>query len=244
MIWEYWNLIAFTLKVIFNILFSFGLLNCKSPKEISDERKTHFTPSRYTFIIWFIIYGFQAVFVIGSFYETNPFVNSIGIVYVFLCVFNILWLFAFGYERYNLSSILIIGMLASLIIIYIIMGIGFILPGFTGLGSPVITWFNFVPFSIYLGWVTVATVANHFVATFTKDKQDEEEAFLWLVYLTLPTSLLIWYRGDFVFALPVIWGAFGILINNFSEGKIRQGVFINVTIVIIVTIARFVTLLF
>jgi len=242
MIWEYWNLSAFILKIIFNVLFSFGILGSKTTKEISDDRKTSFTPAKYTFSIWIVIYGFQGVFVISSLFISNPIVDRISVLYILLCVINILWLFAFGYERFNLSCLLITAMLTVLILIYNIIGIGFFLSEYWV--SQITIWFNFVPFSIYLGWVSVAFIANHFVANYKKDLEDKEEASLFIIYLTLPTSLLIWFRGDIVFALVVLWGVIGILVNNFEGKEIKQSVIFCGSVLIIVTAIRFILMLF
>ena len=67
---------------------------------------------------------------------------------------NCAWIFLWHYEQFPLTLIAMLVLLAALIVTYLRLGIGrTIVPAAE-------TWAVRLPFSIYLGWITVATMAN------------------------------------------------------------------------------------
>ena len=84
----------------------------------------------------------------------NPRLQATGWWVVLGGLANSAWIFLWHYEQFigTLGAMLIL--LATLIAVYLGLGIGV-----TKVSSAE-TWTVRIPFSIYLGWITVATVAN------------------------------------------------------------------------------------
>jgi hypothetical protein len=106
-------------------------------------------------------------------------------------------------------------LLLLLIAIYLRLGIGR-----TGV-SAAETWLVRVPFSIYLGWITVATIAN---ATSLLDYLNWNGwglaavwwAVIMLVAAAIITSVVSLTRGDVAYVLVIVWALIGIAVKHFD----------------------------
>ncbi len=139
-------------------------LNGQSTGEISDRFPSLFTPAGYVFSIWGVIYlGLLAYMVYQALpsQRANPRLRSIGWLYVVSGIANSVWIFLWHYNQFAWSLVVMLVLLASLIGIYLR------LSPFTRRVGAAERWTTHIPFSIYLGWITVATVAN--VATVLLD---------------------------------------------------------------------------
>ncbi|MGD8626101.1 MAG: tryptophan-rich sensory protein, partial [Anaerolineae bacterium] len=131
--------------------------NNKTTGEISDSFDVYFVPAGYVFAIWGLIYLALAAYTIYQALPAqrdNPRLQRIGYLYVLSCVANGVWLVLWHYEQFAWTMVAMGALLLLLIAIYLLLGIG---------RTPVSRaekWFVHVPFSIYLGWITVATIAN------------------------------------------------------------------------------------
>jgi hypothetical protein len=104
-------------------------------------------------------------------------------------------------------------LLLALIAIYLRLGTGF------SRVSAAETWLVRVPFSIYLGWITVATVAN---ATSLLDYLGwggwgipaEWWAVIMLVVATLIASAVSITRGDIAYVAVIVWAFVGIALKH------------------------------
>lgn len=214
---QYLNLGAFLLVLIINYLSATGRINNITPGEVSRKYQTLITPAPYTFSIWGIIYLLLIGFVIfqakGILFKENSsdkLVCSIGYWFIISCIANILWIFAWHYEKLALSLIIMIVLLISLIQIYQALDIG---KDPTSLKERI---FVHIPFSVYLGWVTVATVIN--TAVFLKAANwsglgfSEEFWFLFaVVIIAITTGRILATRKDAFFALTILWALTGIM---------------------------------
>jgi translocator protein len=86
--------------------------------------------------------------------RNNPRLERIGYWFVLSCLFNSIWIFLWHYELILLSVLFMVGLLVSLIVIYLRLELRSTSVS-TGEGL-----FVRIPFSIYLGWISVATIAN------------------------------------------------------------------------------------
>lgn len=132
-------------------------LNGQSTGEISDRFPSLFTPAGYVFSIWGVIYlGLLAYMVFQALpaQRTNPRLRAVGWPYVVSGLANSVWIFLWHYNQFALSLIVMLVLLVSLIIIYQRLN-----PWRSSV-SLAERWTTHIPFSIYLGWITVATVAN------------------------------------------------------------------------------------
>ena len=139
----------------------------------------------------------------------NPRLNRVGYLFAASCVANIAWLFLWHYEQFELTVIAMAALLALLIAIYLRLGIG-------RTAVPAAEkWLVQVPFSIYLGWITVATVAN---VTSLLDYLNwggwglspEAWAVIMLVVAGVIAAAVSFSRGDVAYMLVILWAFAGI----------------------------------
>jgi hypothetical protein len=155
------NIAAFIVTVIINGLANTTIIGGKNTAEISDMYPTLITPVGYTFSIWGIIYLLLAIFLV---YQALPsqrektFQKQISGLFILTCLFNVSWLFLWQNNYISYSVILIIGFLLSLIAIYLRLNIG---KSKVPLKEKLAVH---LPFSVYLGWLTIATIANITIA--------------------------------------------------------------------------------
>ena len=146
-------LVTITINVLANALPINGL----NTGEISDRFQVYFVPAGYVFSIWGLIYiGLiaYAIFQALPSQKQNPRLQATGWLVVLGGVANSLWIFLWHYEQFPATLAAMLVLLGTLIGVYLRLGTG------RTKGSAGETWAVRVPFSIYLGWITVATVAN------------------------------------------------------------------------------------
>ncbi len=118
---------------------------------------TLITPAGYVFSIWGIIYLLLSAFVVYQAFgsaKQKEFQKKINWLFVLSCAANITWLFLWQFEYLGLSVILMFLLLVSLTSIYLRLGIG------KSKVSKTEKLVVHLPFSVYLGWITIASIAN------------------------------------------------------------------------------------
>lgn len=153
------NALAFVGVFTMNVLSNLLPFNGRTVGEISDLLTSYITPAGYTFSIWGLIYLSLLGYVVYQLLPNKrqaPFQAKIGWFFVASSIFNSGWLLAWHYGYYGLSIVLMVSLLISLIAIFRRLRIG--------RANPQRPWqtrlFVEFPFSIYLGWITVATIVN------------------------------------------------------------------------------------
>ena len=211
------NIFALGAVITINALANILPIGGNTTGELSDSYPSLFTPAGYVFSIWGLIYLLLAVFVVYQALPSqkeNPRLRKLGYAFAWSCLFNFCWIFAWHYEVIWLSELFMLGILASLILCYERLGIG---------KSDVSTteWFTTrLPFSVYLGWITVATVANTSVLLLELGAQITWVTPLWTA-LVIAVAVGIGYlvvhnRGDVPYALVLVWAFFGIAVAQWG----------------------------
>jgi len=217
------NLIGFLAIVIVNSLAVILPINNKTTEELSDKYPNLFVPAGITFSIWGIIYILLALFIVyqlvAAFKEKikdKGLFEKIGIIFFISAILNVGWILAWHYEIVWLSLIIMIMLLASLIVIYLRLKIG------KSDSSNSEKVFVHIPFSVYLGWITIATIAN-VTALLVKmgwDRFGLSEQF-WTVLVIavgiLITLAVLFIRNDIFYSLVVDWAFIGILIKRLGD---------------------------
>lgn len=210
------NVGSVILTIVLNGLANALPLNGLTTGEISDRFNVYFVPAGYVFSIWGLIYlalsGF-AVYQALPGQRTNPRLRRIGYLFALSCVANVAWLFLWHYEVFPLTIVAMVALLLLLIAIYQRLRIGQ-----TDVSTSE-TWLVRVPFSIYLGWVTVATIAN---ATSLLDYWNwggwgvspEMWAVIMLAVATALTAAVTFTRGDLAYGAVAVWAFAGIAIRH------------------------------
>jgi translocator protein len=151
-------IVAFVFTLVMNTLAVVLPLFGRSTKEISDSFPSFFTPAGYVFSIWSVLYLTQLVFTVYQALPaqaSNPRIRAVRYPFVAACLFNGVWIIAWHGLIVPLSMVLMLGLLGSLVLAYNRLEIG-VKPDL----NPADRWLVRLPFSLYLGWITVATVAN------------------------------------------------------------------------------------
>ncbi len=215
------NIITIISVLIVNILANALPLFNVNTGQVSDAYPNFFTPAGYVFSIWFIIYLQAIIFLI---YQGRPsqrsegYLQKIGIFYFLAGLANIGWIFVFHYSYaymvanppfYLLSVIFLILVFLMLLLVYLRLGIGI------DAVSRNVKLAVHLHVSVYLSWLSVATIAglasaiNVLIPGIPSEIQHIATAAMLFVAVLL-TLLMIYLRRDFTFGLVVLWSAIGI----------------------------------
>jgi hypothetical protein len=213
------SIVSFILMIVVNTLAVTLPINGKTTKEVSDLYPNLFVPAPITFSIWSIIYLFLLLYVV---YQTgilskksttiNGKINSIGGWFILSCLLNSLWIICWQFLFVKLSVLVMLMLLINLILIYLKTRV----ERKATLKKKI---FLSAPFSIYLGWISVATIAN-ITALLVSIKWNgfgiSEQ--IWTIgmigaALVLSALALMKFR-DYMYSLVIFWAIMGILINH------------------------------
>ena len=231
--------LAVVATVVLNGLANALPLNGLTTGEISDRFQVYFVPAGYVFSIWGLIYlalAAYAVYQALPAQRENARLGRIGYLFVLSCLANVTWLFLWHYEQFAWTVVAMIGLLLSLIAIYLRLGIG------RTQVPPAERWLVHVPFSIYLGWITVATVAN---VTSLLDHvnwggwgiQPAVWAVLMLVVGAAIASAVGLTRGDVAYMLVIVWAFVGIAVKHAATPLVATAAWAATGIVAVMLVA-------
>ncbi len=230
------NIVAFVFTVIVNSLAgSTKLIGGVTTAQISDANPTLITPAGYVFSIWGIIYILLGVFVVFQALPSQKgkeYTKKIGWLFVLSSIINIAWLFLWQYNFLSLSVVLIFLLLITLIFIYTRLGIG---KTQAKLSEKLATQ---LPFSVYLGWITIASIANVSVTLVSIGWDGfgigtETWATLIVIVALAITLLVLATRRDLGYGLVIVWALIGIAVKQSGNQNILTLLEASIIIVII-----------
>lgn len=233
---KWMNIIAFALTVVVNGLAGgTTILGGKLTSEISDANPTLITPAGYVFSIWGVIYILLGAFVVFQALpsqKTEDYQKRIGWLFVLSSLLNIAWLFLWQFEYLSLSVVLMFLLLATLIAIYLRLNIGK-----SAIPLPKKLAVH-MPFSVYLGWMTIASVANVSVTLVSVGWDgfgisQETWAILIIITAVLITLLVMATRKDLAYGLVVIWALLGIAVKQSGNQNIVTTTEISAVVIVI-----------
>lgn len=222
------------LTLVVNYLATSGALNGVTPPEISDALMSKFTPANYAFSIWGIIYTFVLGFVIYQALPSqrdNARLNGVRELFIASCAANILWTFAWHYEFYLLSLAFMASILLTMVGIY----------ARAGIGKPAAGWgerlWVHLPFSLYLSWIAVATIANTAsVLVYYEWAGFGISDAVWSAILILVAALvgaaLLWRRANAAYAAVYVWAVYAITARYTNEDPIIYAAYAGMTLVV------------
>ena len=230
--------VALIVTIIVNIMSNAIPFNGVSAPEIADSFDVYFVPAGYVFSIWSLIYLGLIAYAVFQFLPAqreNPRLRQTGWWFVLSCAANSIWLFLWHYGYFGLSVVAMLTLLVSLIVIYQRMGIGL---------QAVPTgerWLVQLPFSVYLGWITVATIANitaflDFVNWNGFGISPEIWTFIMLVVATAVAGLMAYSRQDIAYLLVLIWAFIGIGFEQSDTPQVANAAFLAAAVVAIFVI--------
>jgi hypothetical protein len=206
------NVLSVALALTVNILANALPLNGQNTGEISDRFEVYFVPAGYVFSIWGVIYIGWIAFLVYQFLPAqrdNPRLERLGYWFALSGVFNAAWLFCWHYNLFGLSVLVMLALLGSLILSYLRLDVGR-----TAIGAAE-RWCVDIPFSVYLGWVSVATIAN-FTSWLYDIRWDgfgldpQVWAVIMLAVASLLGILMAFTRRDAGYLFVFVWAFAGI----------------------------------
>lgn len=199
------NLIFFTVMLIIN--YSPG----SNVGDVANQQPALIQPAGYAFSIWILIYFLLFVWIVkGCFVRGKK-----GSVYKDLQVLipvnfllNGAWVLAFTSQRILLSTVIILLLLLSLILIYRKVK-----------RNPNRHLFDLIPFSIYLGWISIASIVNIFTyfvrSTITFDEL--KWTVIALILAGIITVIFTLFTKDILYPLVIIWSYIAIYVKDQEE---------------------------
>ncbi len=203
-----------TIGVIFvNYLAATGNINNVSPEVISDKYPTIITPSGFAFAIWSLIYIGMIAF---SVYQALPSKTNdqtfrkIRTIYLLNCVANCAWIYFWHHEMILLALGVMVVLLGTLF---------WITSKLRATESIAETWLVKIPFSIYFGWVTVATILNLSIAlAYLGIKfNGTSEQIIGAIFIAVAVlfGLLVRFKLKlYAYPLPIAWALVAIAANH------------------------------
>ena len=210
------NLLTVILALTINILASTLPLNGQNTGEISDRFQVYFVPAGYVFSIWGIIYlGWIAftIFQLQHSQKESSRLRGLGYLFALSNLANAAWLFCWHYNQFGLSVLVMLALLGLLIASYLRLDVN------RASVSRLEYWSVDVLFSVYLGWITVATVANisDWLYTIGWDGFGIS-AQIWAVIMLFVASLLgvvmALRRRDVGYLVVLVWAFIGIAVKQ------------------------------
>jgi hypothetical protein len=213
-------IIAVLLTIFVNAIAVILPLNGKTTQELSDALPNLFVPVGLTFSIWGVIYilllvfaGYQARDFFSKQKKDMPWLQPIAPWFFLSSLANIAWIFSWHYQQVGLSLLMMFILLISLILIYLKLNIG---KAKTSLHEKLGVH---LLFSVYLGWITVATIANvtAWLVSIHWDGWGISPG-VWTILVisvaVLITYLMLFIRKDMAYSLVVAWAALGIYLKQ------------------------------
>lgn len=233
------TMLAALATITVNILANALPINGLNTGEISDRFEILFVPAGYVFAIWGLIYiGWlvYAVFQALPSQAENPLLARIAPWFWVSSLANMGWIFLWHYQVFPFTLVLMAVILVSLL------AINRILAGVEGVAK----WTVKLPFSVYLGWISVATVANatqllYYLGWSGWGVAPEAWAVIMLAAASLLGILMAWRENDSFYGLVLIWSFIGITVSQAGYSSVVLAAWIGTALVaaaIIISVIR------
>jgi len=235
-------IISLVLVLVVNLLANTLPINGLTTGEVSDRFPILFVPAGYVFSIWGLIYIALIAFAIYSITPNgmaNEDIYGISGWIIAANLFNTAWIFLWHYQQFLLTLIPMFGLLASLLAIYLNLRIG---KKQRSLKEKLLVE---APFGIYLGWITVAVVANVSQVLFNIGWQgDPLSASFWTVVMLLVATtlgvLMIFLRKEIAYPLVLSWAFVGIYLKHSSVASVGITALAAAILLVVLAIGRLV----
>ncbi|NHN29419.1 tryptophan-rich sensory protein [Paenibacillus agricola] len=216
------NALALIAVLFVNWLANALPINGLTTGQVSAMFPVQITPAPYVFSIWGLIYAFLVGFAIIQFLPSkreHEEIRRIGPWFIISCVLNMTWIVVWQYLFTTTSIFVMLGILITLIVLYVNTR-----P--YGWSSDLAErWFVQIPFSIYLGWISVATIVNAAAVLY-----DEKwsgfglSGTTWTLILIMLAVVITVIMGisyrDPAFVAVTVWALIGIGVANSNTNTI------------------------
>jgi benzodiazapine receptor len=213
------TVLAYVITVVVNAAAVLIPLGGSTTAELSDRFPVLVTPANYVFGIWSAIYLLLLLFTVYQALpaqRTDPALRRLGYLPALTGVLNASWVLLWQYQVFALTVPVMLGLLVTLIASYL------------RLREPIAAdrprafgWLVVLPFSVYLGWITVATIANisqmlyHAGYRGAPIGEDAWAAIVLTVGLAIAVAMLVRHR-DVAFGAVIVWAYLGIGVKQWD----------------------------
>lgn len=177
------------------------------------------TPANYAFAIWGVIYlgliGFGIYQALPQ-QRYNPHLLKLRAPIIWASVFQIVWVYLFQLLQFWLSVVFIFGILFNLIAAYV----------WSRFSKDRVSreekWLVQIPISIYLGWISVASIVNVASALYASRWNGWGiDASIWTMLMILiadviTAAIVVRYR-DAAFTGVIVWAFLAIAVRQFAQ---------------------------
>ena len=232
------NALTAVLALIINVLAVTLPLNGQDTGEISDRFQVYFVPAGYVFAIWGIIYIGWIAFIIYQFQPSqkeSPRLRRLGYLFAVSNLFNAAWLFAWHYNLFGLSVLIMLSLLGLLIASYLRLDVNRVSV------SRAERWSVDIPFSVYLGWITVAAVANVTDWLYLVEWNGFGiSAPVWAVIMIAVASvvglLMTLTRKDAAYVFVLVWSFIGIAVKQAEVANVAATAWIGAGLMLVLAV--------
>lgn len=224
--------------IAFNVLAVTLPLGGRATEEVSAMFANLFTPAGFTFSIWSVIYLGLIAFTLYQFLPSQAddrVVQRVAVLFIVSSLLNVGWLLAWHFLWIGVSVILMLLLLVTLILIY--------LQVTRRAASRTIAYRLMValPFRLYLGWISVATIANisAYLTSVGWDGGPLSETGWALVMMGAAVVLgllALWTKRDVFYTLVLVWGLAGIAAGQADNGVVLTGGIIAALLLLAATV--------
>lgn len=221
------------MMVTVNALANLLPLNGVTTAELSDSYPNYFVPAGYVFSIWGVIYLLLLAFTVHQFRsgQDQEYVKKIGWLFALSSVLNAAWIFLWHWRLVALSLVAMFGLLGSLIMIYLRLDIGKAKPPRDE------RLYVHLPFSVYLGWITVAPIANIVAFLVSSGWESYGTAAIYWTLLVIGVAVALtlanlYTRGDAAYSLVIVWALGGILYKQMAVALISYAAGAGIAVIL------------
>lgn len=211
--------------IVFNWLASTGVLGGVDTGAISDKYPTRITPAGYAFAIWSLIYlGLIAFSIYQALARNLERFRPVRTVYILSCAANCAWLYFWHQDAILICLPVIFILLASLAYINIKL---------QNTESNGEYWLAKVPFGIYFGWVSVATILNTTIALVYLNIRLSDSATnlagAGLILIAMVLGIIVrWKMRNYFYPLAIAWALTAIAVKQSGQTLIVAAAAIGV----------------
>ena len=207
-------LASFVFVLVMNAVATALPLGGLSVGGVSDKYTTLFAPIDFTFGIWGLIYLGLTIYTFTQLFQDNEVIKKITPWFIAANVFNGSWIIAWRLELLLVASLILVGLL-------------FCLYKINRVTTAKRTSFEEtisvrLPFEVYFGWVSVATIAN--ISSFLVQQGFQDgyllDAQTWTVVILVVATLIgtatALVNSSPAYSLVLVWAFFGIYSRHIS----------------------------
>ncbi len=197
-------------------------INGLTTGDISNSFNVYFTPAGYVFSIWGLIYLALLVFAVYPLLPAQrqqPEFGRLAPAFCLSCCANMAWIVLWHYQQFALTLVAMVVLLGSLVWIWRQ------LRSDEKKVSTISYGFSVAPFSLYLAWISVATLANLAVVLDVYDLRPAGmSAQAWAI-ISIGAGTIVAFavsrsRQDLIYLAVFVWAYIGIVVKQSATGSV------------------------